>query len=339
MVASEAALGTYLEHLRALPFVRGVIQDVRPRRDRHDFGLTLRTPKGTYSFRADELGSHLDRATLNRVLGRARDPSAPLLVLAPYVSREMAARLVEGGVAFVDRAGNCHLDLGGAYVAYVVGRRPLAEPASGGFRAPAYRALFVLLADPVLAGAPLRDIARLAGISVGTVAGVMKRLRAERFIVGSRSKAQLVGAAVLLDRWVAAYADILRPRLLMGRFDPGSMDPEAVEARIERALADREPWAYGGTAAGHRITKYYRGEDTVVHLSRGAADMVTRRLKVPPMRDGNLLLVEPPAPIALKGPLPHVAHPLLVYAEMLCAASPRAAEAAREIRERFLKLP
>ena len=339
MRESGTELETYLDHLRKLPFVRGVIQNVTPRLDRHDFSLTVRTPKGTHRFQADELGSHLDQATLNDVLNRRRQASPPLLLLAPYVSREMAARLVEGGIAFVDRVGNCYLNFGDNYVASIVGRRPPAEPERTAFREPAYRVLFVLLADPQLAAAPMRHIASLAGASLGTVAGVMRRLRAERFIVASRSKSQLVGAPALLDRWVSAYADVLRPRLLIGRYDPGSTDPGAVEARIEKALADRVPWAYGGTAAGQRLTRHYRGEETVLHIASGTADPVTRQLKAPPKRDGNLVLVQPPAPLALKGPLPHVAHPLLVYAEMLCATSPRAAEAAREIRERFLNLP
>jgi hypothetical protein len=132
---------------------------------------------------------------------------------------------------------------------------------------------------------------------------------------------------------------VLRPGLLIGRYDPGSSDPEAAEARIEKALGDRVPWAYGGTAAGHRLTRYYRGEETVVHVTAGTADQAKRQLKALPRQDGNLLLVEAPAPLALRGPVPRVAHPLLVYAEMLTATSPRAAEAAREVRERFLKLP
>jgi hypothetical protein len=339
MRAGGRDLETYLQHLRSLPFVRDVVQNVTPRLDRHDFTLTVRTPKGTHRFRADELGSHLDQATLNDVLSRRRKASPPLLLLAPYVSREMASRLVEGGIAFVDRVGNCYVNFGDNYVANIVGRRPPAEPERAAFRAPAYRVLFVLLAHPTLPAAPMRHIASLAGVSLGTVAGVVRRLRAERFIVGSRSKAQLVGAPALLDRWVSAYADVLRPRLLIGRYDPGSTEPAAVEARMEKALTDRVPWAYGGTAAGHRLTRHYRGEETVVHIASGSADVLTRQLKVPPRQDGNLLFVQPPVPVALRGPLPHVAHPLLVYAEMLCATSPRAAEAAREIRERFLKLP
>ncbi len=339
MRTARTEVDTYLQHLRGLPFVRGVTQNVKPRLDRHDFAVTIRTPKGTYRFRADELGSHLDQATLSRLLGRPHARSTPVLLMAPYVSREMAARLVEGGIAFVDRVGNCYLNLGANYVAHSVGRRPQPEPERAAFRAPAYGVLFVLLADPSLTKAPLRQLATLAEVSLGTVAGVMKRLRAERFIVGTGGKAQLVGASALLDRWISAYADVLRPRLLIGRYDPGADGPEVLEARIEKALPNRAVWAYGGTAAGHRLTQYYRGEDTVLHLSLPTQEALTRQLQAPPKPDGSLVLIQPPTLFALKGPVPHVAHPLLVYAEMLCTPSPRAAEAAREVRERFLNLP
>jgi hypothetical protein len=54
---------------------------------------------------------------------------------------------------------------------------------------------------------------------------------------------------------------------------------------------------------------------------------------------GSLVFIAPPSPKALVGPAPRVAHPLLVYAELLAAGHERAAEAAREIRERYLELP
>src|SRR5204863_1400835 len=139
--------------------------------------------------------------------------------------------------------------------------------------------------------APLREIARLAGASLGTVAGVMKRLRNERFLVGPRSKPQLVGATVLLDRWVSAYADLLRPRLMVGRYDTGSADPKITERGIQTALSDHVQWALGGTAGGHRLNRHYRGEETVVHIASGAEAPVIRKLKALPRRDGNILLV------------------------------------------------
>ena len=46
----------------------------------------------------------------------------PLILFAPYVSREMGTALVSDGINFVDRGGNCHVNLGGSYVAHVEGR-------------------------------------------------------------------------------------------------------------------------------------------------------------------------------------------------------------------------
>jgi hypothetical protein len=47
----------------------------------------------------------------------------PLILFAPYVSAEMGAVLLPHGLNFMDKVGNCHLDLGGDYVAHVEGRK------------------------------------------------------------------------------------------------------------------------------------------------------------------------------------------------------------------------
>jgi hypothetical protein len=43
-----------------------------------------------------------------------------------------------------------------------------------------------------------------------------------------------------------------------------------------------------------------------------------------------------PGPLGLEGPAPHVAHPLLVYTELLVEGDERAREAAEEIHSRYL---
>ena len=336
----EAWLSTYVEHLRALPFVRRV-QTRRPsRRVGHaPLELVISTPLGKHCLRAEEKRSHLGRALLGDVVSRLGNAKTPWLLLAPYVSRPTAARLVEKGIAFVDRVGNCHLDLGGAFVAHVTGRRPASEQTRrGGFRAPAYRVLFLFLADPTRVASPMRHVAALAEVGVGTVANVMARLREERFVVDTRSGPRLVASEALLDRWVSAYADVLRPHLLQGRFELPAGNRRNPEAWIEQALGDRQAWAFGGSAGAYQLTRHYRGEETVLHVSEAPTDLA-RRLRALPHRDGTLIVVRAPLPRALEGPRARVAHPLLIYAELLHTGTSRALETARDVRREYLKLP
>jgi hypothetical protein len=61
-----------------------------------------------------------------------------------------------------------------------------------------------------------------------------------------------------------------------------------------------------------------------------------RQLNLLPAKDGPVVILGIPGPLALEGPAPHVAHPLLVFTELVVEGDERALEAAAEIRSRFL---
>ena len=135
---------------------------------------------------------HLPRAASLKKMAPVRDTpwglEDPVILFAPYVSPEMAALLVSHGIDFVDRAGNCHLDLGGRYVAHVEGRRLRQLPdAPGGTRAPGFRLIFSLLVDQDLLNVPTRELARASTgeVACSAEAGADSRARG-RDLVASR---------------------------------------------------------------------------------------------------------------------------------------------------------
>jgi hypothetical protein len=332
----------YLDNLRALPFVRGVcLQADRPHRGTAIDGvLELTTPRGHRKLRVEEKTSHLTLAVARDLIARmASRTTPPLILFAPYVSAEMAAVLLPHGINFVDKVGNCHLDLGGDYVAHVEGRklrRPLDAP--GGMRAAGFRLVFALLVEPELLNSPIRHIAQAAGVSLGTASNVLHRLEYDRMIVQTKSRLHLVRSDDLVERWIAGYAETLRPALLAGRFQTPDRDPPTLEDRVEALLDRAGTWAWGGAAAAFRLTKHYRSDETVLHMEAIASDL-PKRLKALPHPAGRLLLLGVPGPLAFRGKEPHTVHPLLIYTELVLTGSDRAREAASELRERFLSFP
>jgi len=269
------------------------------------------------------------------IIARDKEHVAPRILFAPYVSPEMGARLAVRGIGFVDRAGNCHLDLGGRYVAHVEGRKPRPSGAPGGLRAAGFRLVFALLVEPGLLDRPLRELAQASGVSLGTASNVLRRLEHDRVVVRTRSKRHLVRRDDLIARWTAGYAESLRAQLLIGRFETRDADPLSLEARIEAMLAPDLPWAWGGAAAAFRLTRHYRSDETVLHLSGAAVDLPVR-LGATLHPGGRLTLLGVPGPLAYHGRAPRTVHPLLAYSELLLTGSERARESAAELRERFL---
>jgi len=319
----------YLERLRALPFVKGV-----EARDGH---LSLRTPKARHAFAVEIKSVPLTRAAaLSAIAGAQRKPGEPRIVFSPYVSQPVGQLLASQNVGYVDLAGNGHVAVGRDYLVHVEGRRRQMAPRSGrGLGARSYQVLFALLARPELAAAPIRSLAEASGVRKTATADLLKRLRGEGFVLRDQSGLRLARASALMDRWVAGYTDQLRPRLLMGRYRAAAREPSAFEKHVEATLGNQRTWAWGGASGGYRLTEHYRSSTTILHLA-GPVTAVQRQLDLLPARDGPIVVLGTPGPLGLEGPVPHVAHPLLVYTELLVDGDERALEAAAEIRSRFL---
>ena len=178
-------------------------------------------------------------------------------------------------------------------------------------------------------------MARASGVSLGTASNVVRRLEHDRIVVRTKSKRHLVRRDDLVERWIAGYAETLRPQLLAGRFQTQDEDPPSLEDRVAALLGPDETWAWGGAAAAFRLTKHYRSDETVLHVAAASSDL-PKRLRAIPHRAGRLILLGVPGPLAFRGQAPHTVHPLLVYTELVLTGSDRAREAASELRERFL---
>jgi hypothetical protein len=340
MKASQTLdLHPYLERLRALPFIKSV--DLCPSgRDadaREDARLSLRTPKGRHDLAVEVKTTPLSTSAAQGLIAHAlRNPARPWLAFSPYVSQPAGQLLASRGIGFVDQAGNCHIAVGQDYLAHIEGRRPLLTSRHGrGLGARSYQVLFALLAHPELATAPIRSLADAAGVRKTAAADLVRRLKEEGLILRDRAGRRIVRPNAYMDRWVAGYVDKLRPRLLVGRYRASTSEPSAFEKQVEATLRDHPNWAWGGATAGYRLTRHYRGEITTLHVATPSTTM-QRQLGLLPAKDGPIVILGVPGPLGLEGPAPHIAHPLLVYTELLGEGDERAIEAAAEIRSRFL---
>lgn len=324
-----------VERLRELPFVDDakLVAAAPDKKDR----LRIITPTTATEYAVETKRSHLTRTMVEGLLAQAkRRGPRPWILLAPHVGRPLARYLDEQGVNFVDLAGNCRLQVGRHHLAKIEGRPPVRRPRQGrGVGAPGYQVLFALLVRPVLLDAPIRTLATAAGVARATAADRLARLRDEGLVHRTQEGQRLTEPRRLLDLWLKGYETLVRPKLLIGRYRAPETDPEALERRIEQALDDDVAWAFGGGAAAYRLTGYYRGPETVVHVQEGTFDL-TRRLRLLSAEDGPLILLRAPGPIAFEAGERHTVAPLLVYTELLFTGDRRSLDAAAEVQRRYM---
>jgi hypothetical protein len=333
-------LAPWLSRLRALP----VIAEVRALPSSTpdcDARLILRLPKGEKEYcvevkRTARLGFPFVAELAAR---RRRAPETSWMLLAPRISTEVGKRLQDIGVDYLDLEGNCHLEPAPGIYVHVEGKRPSpdaeredgrAHPRGGGLHV-----LFALAARPDLAASPVRELACLAGAGKSTVSAMLKRLEGEGLVGVSAGQRRVLQPRKLRDRWLSAYAETLRPRWIRGRFRAETESPRVLERRVAAAL-EGSTWAWGGTVAASRLAKYYRGGETLVHVAKPMPDF-PKKIRALPDRNGPLVVVLLPIPLAFEGPAPHIPHPLVVYSELLASPDERAQSAAEVLRERFLE--
>lgn len=110
---------------------------------------------------------------------------------------------------------------------------------------------------------------------------------------------------------------------------------EGAERHLAAALGGVVDWRWGGGAAAQRLTRYFRGERTVVYLAEKRSDL-GKRLGLVRDAVGPIFIAASPGPLAFTGPEPERVHPLIAYADLLAENEERAREAARELYQRYL---
>ncbi len=280
--------------------------------------------------------THISYALASGIIERARTSAKNLLLFAPYVPVEIGRHLAEHEVSYVDTVGNCHLvTKDGGLLVHVEGKRPTRSiDAKSGVRLPSYQLIFAILAQPDLVSQPIREIAAVAGVGKTTVSDQLRRLTRKGLVAKTRGKRVITDRRQLLERWLSAYPDIVRPGWLYGRFTTRTEKPEALEREIAKIWGQRR-WAFGGGAAAWRMNRFYRGPSLVLHVDAVPTDEL-RRLRALPADDGMLTVLHTPGTAPYAGVRPHVAHPLLVYTEMITSLDPRLREAAERVRTQFL---
>lgn len=249
----------------------------------------------------------------------------------------MAERLRAHDIPFLDTAGNVSLNRPDVLM-YIVGRRrpenlPVAPRARTG-SPKQLEILYALIADPALVAAPYRAIASAVGVAVSTVnVAVDDFLQRGLLVVGANGKRQFGDWDRVVDEWATLFPIRLRPRLAARRYAATRPDWwRAVDLSVHGA-------AFSGEVAAERLAHHLRPERVILYASEVIPKNVLLAAKLRADPKGEVEIVQRfwAAPATSHSGLPpDVAHPIVVYADLLETGESRNLEAARQIREQYL---
>lgn len=337
-------VGLSIAALRRVPFVRELRYAPAHggRNPAYRGEMNIQTPKGRFHLFVEAKRSFLNRAEVDQFLAWAgqvgRGQSQQVILLARHIPRPVAERLIEAHVNFADDEGNIHLALGDRYNWTFVGN-PISKPTSEQrpISAAQLQLLFQFVAYPGSVNWPVRKLAGAAGISKSKAAQARRQLLAEGLLALKGKAYQLGAEALLTERLPSGYVQVLRPKLLIGRFRFADKTPELFLTRLKDNTPPDVRYALTGGVAANLLQRFYRGPEVSMFIEP-AHRRTAQELRLLPDREG---------PVTLLGAFgqtvfweEHAGHilapPWLVYSELLSIGDPRAREAAEEFRKRLL---
>ncbi len=274
-------------------------------------------------------------------LNDTTDPGKRVLILAPWIARPQREELRKDNADYVDLAGNVHLK-GPGFLIHVDGKPPVPRQLvrrEKPFNKAGLKVVYVLLVNREAATLPYRDLSKAAGVALRTANYVVEGLRKEGFIAGMEKRRKVIRRGDLLARWTEGYRTELRPWLLRKTYRTQLEQRERLLHDLGRNFEHRHlPWAVTGGEAAYRLTHHYRGEALVVFAKKEGLDL-QNDLKCIPDRNGDLQMLEYfGTEIEHRGGQDGIplAHPLLVYAELIAEGTERARETAEILWRDFL---
>ncbi|EKS9796430.1 MULTISPECIES: type IV toxin-antitoxin system AbiEi family antitoxin [Burkholderia] len=278
-------------------------------------------------------------------LRRRGEPAAPgersLMLVAPYLSAELAAGLTDQGIPFLDTAGNACLTEPEATVMIAGRPKPARTPRRQASRATTPKGLavmFALATQPGLVAQPYRAIAAASDVALGTVNLAMDDLIA-RGLVGQRRNGErlMPDWPRFVQEWVALYPSRLRAKLPSRRF--ASLAPDwwrgfdfaAFDARL------------GGEPAADLLTRDLKPAAITVYTHGTASNRLLLQGRLRPDERGDVEIVEAfwprSAELAWREQEVPVVPPLLIYADLVASGDSRNLSIADRIHDRCLAQP
>ena len=280
-----------------------------------------------------KINNLVTRATLGGAIQQLYLFQQKGMLITRYINPPMAEELKKMDIPFIDAAGNVYINEPPLFV-FIKGNKPIdkyrIEPPARAFQPAGLQVIFALLCNPGFENAPLREIANKAAVALGTVGRVMHDLKKLGYLIEMfPQNRRLIRKENLLNRWVTAYPEKLRPKKIIGRFRIDNWDWWK-QTKIKDIKA-----FWGGEVAAAILTKYLKPQIMTIYAKKPIGKFLLKN-RIKKDINGNLEILDVFWEFELNWLHNELAPPLLIYADLLATGDARNIETARMIYEKEL---
>lgn len=259
-----------------------------------------------------------------------------LILIASYIPVSIANDFAKSGINYIDFSGNANIHYKSIHI-QITGQklRKLEKTRqTRAFQEVGIKLIFHLYNDPELLNRPYREIAKLANISLGSVGYVINELEDLNFILKTDNKKILKNKQDLIKRWLVAFNDGLRPRLIMRkmRFADKTMYSNW-KSKLQHQATNEILW--GGEPAASLMTNHLKPAYFTLYTTNDWQEC-GRKLGLITDDNGDVELLSAFWNIELYKSKQFTVPPLLVYSDLMNTGLERNLETAKIILDNEL---
>jgi hypothetical protein len=266
------------------------------------------------------------------------------LLIMPYVPDQLADALRKIKLNYLDTAGNMYIEQPGMLL-LIQGQKRLSLPEPEPvklFQPAGLQVLYQLIGfpeDPIMRhpiNLPLRTLADMAGVSLGSVHKALTDLEHLGYVLRVNEKyKKLTNRQDLMNRWVVAYGETLRPKLYKGTFRFAN---ERARQDWRTLKLNNTKTRWGGEPAAAKYTRHIEPDCFTLYTTESPEELM-RHYRLLPQAEGEIEVLTYPAKKmdtgVYQGELFSVP-PLLVYADLITTTDPRNHETAKLLAHDYL---
>lgn len=232
------------------------------------------------------------------------------------------------GIAYLETNGNVYIKNDDIFL-FIDTQKPVNQYREKGNRAftkTGLKVLLHLLQNKEDINLPQREMARITNVGLGTIPQVIEGLKNTGYLL-QLNKKQYVWEKrkELLERWIAEYDTVLKPKLRKDRYH--------YEGNWKEIEFTKELTVWGGEPAADILTNYLRPANLILYTKENRLNLM-KNYRLIPKKDGEIEVFElfwtqdenkPTAP------------EVLVYAELMLEGGKRNKETAQKIYDEYIE--
>jgi hypothetical protein len=249
------------------------------------------------------------------------------MLVANNIFPQIKEELIQKGIPYLETNGNIFLKKEGIFLLIETAKAIKTDKNKGNraFTKTGLKVLFYLLQNKEDINLTQRELAEKANVGLGNIPQVIEGLKATGFLQALNNKTYVwENIETLVDRWVAEYATILKPKLLKEKY--------TLKGNWQEIAFDNTNTFWGGEPAADILTNHLRPEKFLIYTRENRMELM-KKYRLMPDKNGEIEVLE----MFWKQERGNTVPPLLVYADLILEGGKRNKETAEKIYNEYIK--